>query len=133
MGSWMHVSRQLRVYQARYAESRKMTVYWIRRSLYEQSMCRGSTIKTRNRVWEVVRKKSTAAMRAKTYAKCNMMQCVLNGTPLKSSKCHGKLPLIKKKILTKKTEKTVCKKLKPPSMHIRIRRKPIRLHITRRI
>jgi len=131
--SWLRVSKQLTMYKARWMEARKMTVYWIRRSLYQQSICRCNAKKTRDTVFKVVSSKRTYALRAKTYAKCQLMQCVLDGIPLKSKKCRRLLPTIKKKTLSMKTEKQKCFKLKPPSMHVVIRKKPMTLHISHRI
>merc|ERR1712072_470602 len=89
--SYTRAKKQVLYEKSRWKEARLMTVYWIRMSLYRQSLC-----------------------------KCKVMQCVLNGTKSSSSKCSGKLPAPKKKILTKKAEKMDCSiKLIPPPMRMR--------------
>jgi len=130
--SWQRVSKQLTMYKARWMESRKMTVYWIRRSLYLQSTCRCNAKKRRNALFKVLSSKKTYAVRSKTYAKCQMMQCVLDGTPLKSKKCRKLLPTIKSKKLSFKTEKQPCFKLKAPKIPVR-RIKRIKLSLKGRL
>jgi|ERR1712072_76751 len=118
--SYTRAKKQVLYEKSRWKEARLMTVYWIRMSLYRQSLCRCKVVSTRNKVWEVVINKKVLHKRNKTYAKCKMMQCVLNGTKSSSSKCSGKLPAPKKKILTKKAEKMDCSiKLIPPPMRMR--------------
>jgi len=126
--SYDRARKQLAYEKSRWEEARKMTVYWIKMSIYRQSQCRCKVVSARNRIWEVVINKKTLAMRNKAYAKCKMMQCVLDGTKLSSSKCQGKLPVPKKKILTKKAEKTNCK-VKPVRPRLRTKPKLIKLKL----
>jgi len=126
--SYYRGRKQLAYEKSRWMEARKMTVYWIKMSIYRQSQCRCKVVSARNRIWEVVVNKKTLDMRNKAYAKCKMMQCVLDGTKLSSSKCQGKLPVPKKKILTKKAEKTNCK-VKPVRPRLRTKPKLIKLKL----
>merc|ERR1711861_81871 len=48
---------------------------------------------------------------AKALAKCKMMQCVLDGTPVNSKKCKGFLPVLKNKKLYHLVEHAVSSKI----------------------
>merc|ERR1712072_799165 len=53
---------------------------------------------------EVVSSTVRVSKQVKGYAKCKMMQCVLNGTPLSSGKCKGTLTKLVKTRLDRSTE-----------------------------
>jgi len=77
----------------------------------QQEKCRCNVIKRRNTFWRTVNNAKKRSRQAKAMKKCKMMQCVLNGTKLSSSKCKGTLPkLVNKKLATKveKMDRKVC-------------------------
>merc|ERR1712078_125560 len=77
----------------------------------QQEKCRRNVIKRRNTFWRTVNNAKKRSRQAKAMKKCKMMQCVLNGTKLSSSKCKGTLPkLVNKKLATKveKMDRKVC-------------------------
>merc|ERR1711868_143790 len=77
----------------------------------QQEKCRCNVIKRRNTFWRPVNNAKKRSRQAKAMKKCKMMQCVLDGTKLSSSKCKGTLPkLVNKKLATKveKMDRKVC-------------------------
>merc|ERR1711988_556438 len=77
----------------------------------QQEKCRCNVIKRRNTIWRTVNNAKKRSRQSKAMKKCKMMQCVLNGTKLSSSKCKGTLPkLVNKKLATKveKMDRKVC-------------------------
>lgn len=71
--------------------------------------CRCDTKKTRDTRWAILTKKSRRDRQVKAHAKCKMMSCVLNGTPLSSSKCKSSLKALRNKKLTSQTESASCR------------------------
>merc|ERR1711939_341959 len=89
----IHAVRVEVSWRGRVSEAWKMV---IRMKMVAKKMvhrCRCATKTTFLRVWRTV-----------TNAKCKMMRCVLDGTPLTSSKCKANLKKLVKKKLTKATE-----------------------------
>jgi len=66
--------------------------------------CRCDTKKARDTRWAIASGRARRARQVKAHAKCKMMSCVLNGTPLSSSKCKSSLKALRNKKLTSQTE-----------------------------
>merc|ERR1712167_123262 len=111
MGSYMsakarhnHAVRVEVSWRGRVSEAWKMV---IRMKMVAKKMvqrCRCATKTTFFRVWRTVTNAKRVARQHRAHAKCKMMRCVLNGTPLTSSKCKASLKKLVKKKLTKATE-----------------------------
>merc|ERR1712224_1099636 len=70
--------------------------------------CHCSTKRTEAKVWSTVSNVKLIRKQNKALAKCLMMTCVLNGTPVSNRKCHGKLPALRRKRLYRDTARARC-------------------------
>jgi len=70
--------------------------------------CHCSTKRTEVRVWSTVSNVKLIRKQNKALAKCLMMTCVLNGTPVSNDRCHGKLPKLRRKSLYRDTVRARC-------------------------
>merc|ERR1712230_335597 len=70
-----------------------------------QEKCRCNVKKRRDRIWRTINNAKKRSRQLKALQKCKMMQCVLAGTSLKSSKCRAHLPALRNKKLYYKVEK----------------------------
>lgn len=66
--------------------------------------CRCAAKKSRDTLWTIVSSTKRRSRQVKAHAKCKMMSCVLNGTPLSSGTCKSSLTTLRKKVLTRETE-----------------------------
>jgi len=115
-------SRNYLTARAKYNRATKMEIAWKSRTSESWKMvlrmkmvaarmvqkCYCTTKNSYYRVYKTVTKTTRIARQNKAHAKCKMMACVLNGTPLKSSKCRGKLTKIRKLKLYVGAEKARC-------------------------
>lgn len=85
-------------------ETRKAYYLQIRIAKRKVKNCRCYTKATRDKTWKFVSSTVRVSKQVKGYAKCKMMQCVLNGTPLSSGKCKGTLTKLVKTRLDRSTE-----------------------------
>lgn len=92
------------IYLARLKEASQIVVNLVMQSFRQMKKCFCKVKKIRNSTWKVVSSASARARQVKAHAKCKMMQCVLSGKSLKSSKCKGSLPKLKIKKLVKEAE-----------------------------
>merc|ERR1712139_65101 len=76
-----------------------------------QEKCRCAVVKRRDTIWRTVNNAKKRARQLKALQKCKMMQCVLSGTPLKSSKCKATLPKLRNKRLHSLTEHAFSSKI----------------------
>merc|ERR1711959_303954 len=70
-----------------------------------QEKCRCNVKKRRDRIWRTINNAKKRSRQLKALQKCKMMQCVLAGTSLKSSKCRAHLPALRNKKLYYKEKK----------------------------
>jgi len=70
-----------------------------------QEKCRCNVKKRRDTIWRTINNAKKRSRQLKALQKCKMMQCVLAGTSLKSSKCRAHLPALRNKKLYYKVEK----------------------------
>merc|ERR1711959_878280 len=96
-------------WKGRVSESHKMYLRFVKIAALMVRRCHCSTKLRATARWTLETKKSHLVQMAKAFAKCKMMQCVLNGTKLTDKKCRGKLKTLVKKTLSKSTQKVVCK------------------------
>merc|ERR1711977_234161 len=96
-------------WRGRVSESHKMYLRYVKIAALMVRRCHCSTKLKATARWTLETKKSHLVQMAKAFAKCKMMQCVLNGTKLTDKKCRGKLKTLVKKTLSKSTQKVVCK------------------------
>merc|ERR1711959_438529 len=96
-------------WRGRVSESHKMYLRYVKIAAPMVRRCHCSTKLRATARWTLETKKSHLVQMAKAFAKCKMMQCVLNGTKLTDKKCRGKLKTLVKKTLSKSTQKVVCK------------------------
>merc|ERR1712227_83504 len=80
-------------------EAKKAVVITKRSQKNQQEKCRCAVAKRRDTIWRTINTKKKRVRQAKALAKCKMMQCVLDGTPVNSKKCKGFLPVLKNKKL----------------------------------
>lgn len=73
----------------------------------QKKRCLCTTKKTRDTFWKVVTCPKRQARLKKAHAKCKMMQCVLNGTPINDRRCHSTLQKVAKKTLISEAESVV--------------------------
>merc|ERR1712072_622989 len=85
-------------------EAKKAIVIAKKNQKEMQEKCRCAVVKRRNTIWSTVNNSKKRARQLKALQKCKMMQCVLSGTPLKSSKCRASLPRLRNKRLHRFTE-----------------------------
>merc|ERR1719240_1350048 len=82
-------------------EAKKAVVITKRSQKNQQEKCRCAVAKRRDTIWRTINTKKKRVRQAKALAKCKMMQCVLDGTPVNSKKCKGFLPVLKNKDVAK--------------------------------
>merc|ERR1712227_729048 len=78
-------------------EAKKAVVITKRSQKNQQEKCRCAVAKRRDTIWRTINTKKKRVRQAKALARCKMMQCVLDGTPVNSKKCKGFLPVLKGK------------------------------------
>jgi len=76
--------------------------------------CRCATKTAFYRVWRTLTNVKRLARQDKAHAKCKMMNCILYGIKLSSSKCRASLKKLVKKKLTSATERVSCSGLPSP-------------------
>merc|ERR1712205_15908 len=87
-------------------EAKKAIVIAKRSQKNQQEKCRCNVKKRRDTIWRTINNAKKRSRQLKALQKCKMMQCVLAGTSLKSSKCRAHLPALRNKKLYYKVEKT---------------------------
>merc|ERR1711988_322748 len=92
-------------------EAKKAVVITKRSQKNQQEKCRCAVAKRRDTIWRTINTKKKRVRQAKALAKCKMMQCVLDGTPVNSKKCKGFLPVLKNKKLYRLVEHAVSSKI----------------------
>merc|ERR1712178_288327 len=92
-------------------EAKKAVVITKRSQKNQQEKCRCAVAKRRDPIWRTINTKKKRVRQAKALAKCKMMQCVLDGTPVNSKKCKGFLPVLKNKKLYRLVEHAVSSKI----------------------
>jgi Skp family chaperone for outer membrane proteins len=105
------VSHAVRVeisWRARVSEAWKMVIRMKTIAKKMVHRCRCATKTTFKKVWRTVTRTERLAGQNKAHAKCRMMQCILNNTPLNSSSCKASLKKLVKKKLTSATERVSC-------------------------
>jgi len=95
-------------WKGRVSESHKFYLKWVRIAAGMVKRCHCSVKATAMRIWKSETKKTVLARQDKAYAKCKMMQCVLDGTKISSRKCKGTLKALVRKKLSKATMKVSC-------------------------
>merc|ERR1712159_260987 len=101
-------------------ETRKAWVMQVKIAQRKVKQCHCATKAARDKLWASLSNPSRIAKLTKDYAKCNMMQCVLNGTPHSSSKCRGHLKKLTRRRLYSVTEKiSGCGRSRPKIMNMK--------------
>jgi len=112
------VSHAVRVeisWRARVSEAWKMVIRMKAIAKKMVHRCRCATKTTFKKVWRTVTRTERLAGQNRAHAKCRMMQCILNNTPLNSSSCKASLKKLVKKKLTSATERVRgCEGVKCP-------------------
>merc|ERR1711881_331168 len=85
-------------------EAKKAIVIAKRSQKNQQEKCRCAVVKRRDTIWRTINNSKKGARQLKALQKCKMMQCVLSGTPVSSSKCKAVLKKLRNKRLSSKTE-----------------------------
>merc|ERR1712216_969206 len=86
-------------------EAKRQITIAKRNQRIQQEKCRCNVKKRRDTMWRTINNAKKRARQLKALQKCKMMQCVLAGTSLKSSKCRAHLPPLRNKKLYYKVEK----------------------------
>merc|ERR1719171_487632 len=92
-------------------EAKKAVVITKRSQKNQQEKCRCAVAKRRDTIWRTINTRKKRTRQAKALAKCKMMHCVLNGTPVNNKKCKGFLPVLKNKKLYRLVEHAVSSKI----------------------
>merc|ERR1712216_794336 len=87
-------------------ETKRQLTVAKRNQRIQQEKCRCNVKKRRDTIWRTINNAKKRSRQLKALQKCKMMQCVLAGTSLKSSKCRAHLPALRNKKLYYKVEKT---------------------------
>merc|ERR1712167_535494 len=87
-------------------EAKRQITIAKRNQRIQQEKCRCNVKKRRDTIWRTINNAKKRSRQLKALQKCKMMQCVLAGTSLKSSKCRAHLPALRNKKLYYKVEKT---------------------------
>merc|ERR1712072_796532 len=87
-------------------EAKRQITIAKRNQRIQQEKCRCNVKKRRDTIWRTINNAKKRSRQLKALQKCKMMQCVLAGTSLKSSKCRAHLPALRNKKLYNKVEKT---------------------------
>merc|ERR1712005_50529 len=85
-------------------EAKKAITIAVRSQKNQQEKCRCAVVKRRDPLWRTINNSKKRARQLKALQKCKMMQCVLSGTPVSSSKCKAVLKKLRNKRLSSKTE-----------------------------
>merc|ERR1711861_64138 len=85
-------------------EAKKAITIAVRSQKNQQKRCRCAVVKRRDTLWRTINNSRKRARQLKALQKCKMMQCVLSGTPVSSSKCKAVLKKLRNKRLSSKTE-----------------------------
>merc|ERR1712196_478054 len=85
-------------------EAKKAITIAVRSQKNQQKRCRCGVVKRRDTLWRTINNSKKRARQLKALQKCKMMQCVLSGTPVSSSKCKAVLKKLRNKRLSSKTE-----------------------------
>merc|ERR1711998_105295 len=85
-------------------EAKKAITIAVRSQKNQQEKCRCAVVKRRDTLWRTINNSKKRARQLKALQKCKMMQCVLSGTPVSSSKCKAVLKKLRNKRLSSKTE-----------------------------
>merc|ERR1711943_83626 len=85
-------------------EAKKAITIAVRSQKNQQEKCRCAVVKRRDTLWRTINNSRKRARQLKALQKCKMMQCVLSGTPVSSSKCKAVLKKLRNKLLSSKTE-----------------------------
>merc|ERR1712054_196075 len=85
-------------------EAKKAITIAVRSQKNQQEKCRCAVVKRRDTLWRTINNSKKRARQLKALQKCKMMQCVLSGTPVSSSKCKAVLEKLRNKRLSSKTE-----------------------------
>merc|ERR1711959_446469 len=85
-------------------EAKKAIVIAKRSQKNMQEKCRCAVVKRRDTLWRTINNSKKRARQLKALQKCKMMQCVLSGTPISSSKWKAVLKKLRNKRLTSRTE-----------------------------
>merc|ERR1712054_60693 len=72
-------------------EAKKAITIAVRSQKNQQEKCRCAVVKRRDTLWRTINNSKKRARQLKALQKCKMMQCVLSGTPVSSSKCKAVL------------------------------------------
>merc|ERR1712178_348949 len=67
-------------------EAKKAITIAVRSQKNQQEKCRCAVVKRRDTLWRTINNSKKRARQLKALQKCKMMQCVLSGTPVSSSK-----------------------------------------------
>jgi hypothetical protein len=95
-------------YRARVSESWKMVVRMKQIAARQVHKCFCSTKIQFYRVYRTLTSPKRVARQNRADAKCKMMKCVLNGTPLTDKRCKGTVTVIKKIKLFHRVNKAKC-------------------------
>merc|ERR1712196_736464 len=95
-------------WKGRVSESHKYYLRWVRIAAAMVKKCHCNVKATATKIWKSETKKTVLARQDKAYAKCKMMQCVLDGAKISSRKCKGTLKALVRKKLSKATMKVSC-------------------------
>merc|ERR1712225_69504 len=85
-------------------EAKKAITIAVRSQKNQQEKCRCAVVKRRDTLWRTINNSKKRARQLKALQKCKMMQCVLSGTPVSSSKCKAVLKKLRNKRLSSRTE-----------------------------
>merc|ERR1712139_81734 len=92
-------------WRARVAEAWKMVVRMKKIAAKRVKKCHCSVKTQYYKVYRTITKTTRVSRQNKASAKCKMMKCVLNGTPLADKRCKGSLTKIRSLKLYSATEK----------------------------
>jgi len=95
-------------WRGRVSEAWKMVIRMKQVAARMVHKCHCTTKKTYLRVYKTLTRTSRVSRQNKAHAKCKMMACVLNGTPLADRRCKGKLTKVKKLKLYSATASAKC-------------------------
>merc|ERR1711988_464145 len=96
------------MWRARVKEAKKMIKRFIKIAKSRQHKCHCRTKVVMARVYSKIFEVRRVTRQVKAFAKCQLMQCVLNGTKLSSKKCRVPLKSLVKKSLNSTTQRASC-------------------------
>lgn len=96
--------KKVSFHKGKVTESKRVVEKTKRTVKLQREHCYCNTVKRRDTLWRQYTHSKVRSRQQKALAKCKMMQCVLNGTPLTSSKCKAVLPKLHNKKLHKFAE-----------------------------